>query len=483
VRMGAKQDKAKDDIESLRSLPLDKQLSMLNGTLNVKNVTAKSMKAALPSLVLFNKSYHPSKDLMMGQPLFNCPSLINTLISKYLTFDGAGDESLKVPALTATIHTLGLLAREDGARYAIIEAEAIPLIVSAMNSHPEQADLLEYSLFALGNLSLHSEGKNAIMNLDGVALISRIMKSHKSSPGVLERACFTLGNLAYHESCKRVILEAGCVEVAVEAAKAHPDASQFLLETCFFFSNMSVIPTGRSLVISLGGLQIVIDAMQRHQSIAELLDLACTAIYNISLDPAGRKLIDEVGALEIVLKSIANNLHAASFLSEAIGSVGRLFLESEQNIVRLIKARASELILQAKARHEEDATVTTTATAVLGQLAECEDVHFQTLPAVPTLKELSGRVILNQPTKNLARLPYDLIEYLQASTQRCDCCGRVWIDTRFELITMENLKGFQRKLPVYHQLCSGDCFAKKKNVPELPAAEPSAEPIVQIHAH
>jgi len=438
------------------------------------------MKAALPSLVLFNKSYHPSKDLMMAQPLFNCPPLINTLITKYLTFDGAGDEALKVPSLTATIHTLGLLAREDGARYTIIESEAIPLIVNAMQDHPDQSDLLEYSLFALGNLSLHSEGKNAIMALDGVALISRIMKSHKSSPGVLERACFTLGNLAYHESCKRVILEAGCVEVAIEAAKAHPDASQFLLETCFFFSNMSVIPTGRSLVISLGGLQIVIDAMQRHQAVSELLDLACTAIYNISLDPAGRKHIDDMGVLEIVLKSIANNLHAASFLSEAIGSIGRLFLESEPNVVRLIKSKASELIVEAKTRHEDDATVTTTATAVLGQLAECEDVHFETTPALPTLKELSGREILNRTHRDFGRLPSDLVEYLHSANHKCDCCGQVWIEARYELITMEAMKGFQRKLPVYNQLCSVGCFLKKKT----PAAEPpAAEPIVQIHAH
>jgi hypothetical protein len=306
------------------------------------------------------------------------------------------------------------------------------------------------------------------------------MTSHKSSPGVLERACFTLGNLAYHESCKRVILEAGCVEVAVEAAKAHPDASQFLLETCFFFSNMSVIPTGRSLVITLGGLQIVIDAMQRHQAVSELLDLACTAIYNISLDPAGRKLIDEVGALEIVLKSIANNLHAASFLSEAIGSIGRLFLESEPNVVRLIKSRASELIVEAKTRHEEDATVTTTASAVLGQLAECEDVRFETVPALPSLKELSGRSILNCAPRDYGRLPCDLVEYLHSANHKCDCCGQVWIEARFELITMESIKGFQRKLPVYNQLCSAGCFLKKKS----PATEtPAAEPIVQIHAH
>lgn len=42
----------------------------------------------------------------------------------------------------------------------------------------------------------------------------------------------------------------------------------------------------------------------------------------------GRQLIDEMGALEVVLKSISNNLHAASFLAEAIGSIGRLFIET-----------------------------------------------------------------------------------------------------------------------------------------------------------
>jgi len=478
--MGAKQDKARDDFDNLRSLPVDKQLTMFTSVLNVKTTSARAMKSAVQSLKMFNEAYHPNKDLMMSQPLFNSPPLITLLVSRYLTYDGNGDSELKVAALTAAIHTLGLLAREDGARLTIIEEGSIPIIVSAMNVHYDEPALLEYSLFALGNLSLHSEGKSAIMSLDGVALVSRIMKHHQGAPGVLERACFTLGNLAYHESCKRVILEAGCVEAAVEAARIHHGFPQFLLETCFFFSNMSVIPNGRQLVISLGGLQIVVDAMRRHQSNAELLDLACTAIYNIALDPSGRKLIDEVGALEVVLVSIANNLEAASFLAEAIGSIGRLFLDSEANIVRLIRARGSELILAAKARHEEDAIVSTTATAVLSQLAECDDIHFESAPPLPSLKELSGRAILNRAPRELKRLPSDLIDYLTSAHSVCDCCGHTWIESHYEFITMEHLKGYHRKLPIYNRLCSKACYERKK-LP--PAQDPPAEPIAQAVTH
>jgi hypothetical protein len=281
------------------------------------------------------------------------------------------------------------------------------------------------------------------------------------------------------ESCKRVILEAGCVEAAVDAAKLHQNFPQFLLETCFFFSNMSVIPSGRALVISLGGLQIVVEAMRRHQTNSELLDLACTAIYNIALDPNGRKMIDEAGALEVVLLSISNNLDAPSFLAEAIGSIGRLFLDTEANIIRLIKAGGSELILEAKSRHEEDAIVSTTATAVLSQLAECDDVHFETVPPLPSLKELGARAILNSTQKGLEKLPADLIDYLNSSTETCDCCGKTWIESRYDLISLETLKGYHRKLPVFSHLCSQACFEKKK----LPMVDPPAEPIVQILAH
>lgn len=477
--MGAKQDKAFDDVETLMSLPLDKQLLLFIGALSGKHASTRAMKSAISSLRLFNKAYHPAKDLMMSQPQFNCAPLITLLVSKYLTYDGAGDRELQVQALTASIHTLGLLAREDGARYTIIEESAVPLIVTAMNDNPTEPLLLEYSLFALGNLSLHSEGKSAIMNLNGVPLISRIMKGHQNAPGVLERACFTLGNLAYHESCKRIILEAGCVEAAVAVARLHTDCPQFLLETCFFFSNMSVIADGRSLVISLGGLQIVIESMRRHQTNAELLDLACTAIYNISLDPVGKKLIDEVGALEVVLQSVGNNLHSATFLGEAIGSIGRLFLETESNIVRLIKAKGTELILAAKARHEDDAAVMTTATAVLGQLAECDDIQYQVVPAIATLKELAARAILHNSSRQLKPLPADLVEYLCEARSTCDCCGKIWIDSRYELITLASFKGYPRKLPVYQELCSHACFLKKK----VPVADEDPEPIVQILAH
>lgn len=477
--MGAKQDKALDDVETLRSLPLEKQLAMFITALSGKHTSTKSMKSAISWLNHFNKAYHPAKDLMMSKPQFNCPPLITLLVSKYLTYDGSGDKELQVLALTASIHTLGLLAREDGARYTIIEESAVPLIVSAMNDNPTEPLLLEYSLFALGNLSLHSEGKSAIMNLDGVPLISRIMKAHQNAPGVLERACFTLGNLAYHESCKRIILEAGCVEAAVTVAKLHTECPQFLLEACFFFSNMSVIAEGRSLVISLGGLQIVIESMRRHQTNSELLDLACTAIYNISLDPLGKKLIDEVGALEVVLQSVGNNLNSPSFLAEAIGSIGRLFLETESNIVRLIKAKGTELILAAKSHHEDDAIVMTTATGVLSQLAECDDIQYESVPAIPTLKELAARKILDNRAWEQKSLPSDLVEYLREARFKCDCCGNAWIESRYELITLATFKGYPRKLPVYQELCSHACFLKNKVTveDELP------EPRVQILAH
>jgi len=478
--MGAKQDKAlEDDAESVRSIPVDKQLAMLIGALSPKHASSKAVKSAISSLQLFNKAYHPAKDLMMSQPEFNCRPLISLLVSKYLTYDGAGDRDLQVQTLTASIHTLGLLAREDGARYSIIEELAVPLIVTAMNDNLSEPLLLEYSLFALGNLSLHSEGKSAIMNLDGVPLIARIMKAHPTAPGVLERACFTLGNLAYHESCKRIILESGCLQAAVEVARLHTACPQFLLETCFFFSNMAVIADGRSLVISLGGLDIVIESMRLHQDYADLLDLACTAIYNISLDPNGKKLIDEVGALELVLLSIGNNLNSPNFLAEAIGSIARLFLETESNIVRLIKANASELILAAKSRHEEETLVMTTATALLSQLAECDYIKYESTPVAPTLKELAARAILNTADWQLKPLPADLIEYLREAKNHCACCGRIWIDSRFELISLVSLKGYHRKLPVYQELCSQACFLKQK----MPVADEDPEPIVQILAH
>jgi len=478
--MGAKQDKAKDELVNLRAQPVDKQLGLFTAALMGKTASPRAMKAAVTTMKLFNEAYHPNKDLMMQQPLFNSPPLITLLVTKYLTYDGHGDNELRVATLTAAIHTLGLLAREDGARYSIIEYDSIPVIINAMKANGEEPALLEYALFALGNLSLHSEGKSAIMNLDGVALVAKIMQRHQNNPGVLERACFTLGNLAYHESCKRVILESGCVEAAVEAAKLHQNFPQFLLESCFFFSNMSVIPTGRALVISLGGLQLVVEAMRRHQNNSELLDLACTAIYNIALDPNGRKLIDEVGALETVLLSISNNLEAPAFLAEAIGSIARLFLDSEANIVRLIKGHGTELILAAKSRHEEDAIVSTTASAVLSHLAESDDIKFETIPALPTLKELSGRQILNAPPRELKRLPADLIDYLQAANSTCDCCGNTWIESRYELITFAALKGYPRKLPIYNRLCSKGCFTKMKQPPAEPAR---VEPIVQMFPH
>jgi len=282
---------------------------------------------------------------------------------------------------------------------------------------------------------------------------------------VLERACFTLGNLAYHESCKRAIIDNNGIPLGLEVARHHRSRGTLLLEACFFFSNMSVIAEGRSLIVKAGGVPFIVQAMHEHHQMTELLELACTALYNISIDPEGKKQILAEEVLPAIVNAMQNHMNSESFLIEAIGSIGRLFIDSKADMISLTKSGGIQLILKAASQHPKT-HVSAVSYSILTYVAEnAHNLNFQVIPkSHPTLKELCARTIMNFNIDTHSKsIPAELHQYLTTRISTCDHCKNHYIDTYYEVIVPEEIPGFPKKLPAYRRLCSLRCLAAVSN--------------------
>eukprot|EP01128_Nolandella_sp_AFSM9_P000156 TRINITY_DN1026_c0_g1_i2.p1 TRINITY_DN1026_c0_g1~~TRINITY_DN1026_c0_g1_i2.p1 ORF type:complete len:487 (+),score=67.82 TRINITY_DN1026_c0_g1_i2:561-2021(+) len=468
------------DHEHVLTLSMKKQLNLLAHVLESNPVSFRTVKW----LQLFNDYYHPKKTVMISESAFNKAELISLLVDKFLHTDHK-DRDLKVAVITQSVHMLGLLAREDGARFTIIQQNAVSQIVQSMTVYRDVLPLVEHCLFALGNLALHSDGKEEIMRLEGVGIIVDIMRIAQDAPAVLERACFTLGNLAYHQTCKQVLIEHEGVPLAIAIAKQHTNRPALLLEACFFFSNMSVIEEGRHLIIDHGGVEFIIECMREQQQQIELLDLACSALYNISLDDFGKEKLDELNALEVVVLSLKNNISKPLFIVEVLNSICRIFLDNDIDLGRLVEAGAVKTILEAKKLHRSDPGVSATSSLCLSQISNYVKTYEKRMP-VMSLRESCARAVLNSTSLELASksyekvLPADLIHYLGENQNKCDACERGWVESSIEAVTLQLLDGFPKKLPVLSRVCSEKCL---QTIKRASAAVPKLTGVVPHPAH
>lgn len=224
----------RDALPILRSLCMndDKTAAMDAKAFDQAREIAKG--EALPVLMATSKA-NPDDDAMSADIMFTLTTLAvnNEVCANIVDIGGLTHVSAlmdkhmeRAATIRRAVELLKKLAGNDAIKAAICAdgADALRLVLSAMNHHPDDARVQEAGAGCVAAVCLRSPDNAAtVIRHEGVGCIVRAMRAHPTSAKVQRACCMAIRNMASRDRTLRKNIRDEGVEPLLRAARAtHP---------------------------------------------------------------------------------------------------------------------------------------------------------------------------------------------------------------------------------------------------------------------
>jgi hypothetical protein len=492
---------------ALIQLPVAQQLDYIVHCL--RTTFDFDLELTTQTLRSFNKHWNSLtyKPQISSDSSFQHEEVITWLFSRCATNLGdVPNNALLIQFKIQAFQMLGLLARNDRSRDLIVRKGGLNLILSELRKKPA-IGIFKKVCLTIGNIfnspmTQEAEVQEMVEREGIVESIITTMKHHTDKPELIKQACFALGNLAFTGDFEPIVVKERGIEIVLEAIRKHGARHPFLLvEACFFLKNLCFGEKGRSILMQSGGIPLIIGAVRDHPNCVELLDLAFNIFYDITFTKGAEVEIVEHDGISLMIDALrryVNAKDALPVLHEAIRALGRLYCICDDSVrLKMVRSGAITAILDALNVHSDDFELRQRACWSFYRMSkEKIELRYEQTPdcAVPSLKELTARRILQSPSSSsssslslsspttnfsmeqkppatstfslaagINMLALELAHYLTRECRCCSHCGAPFFEHHYELLQFRQFREHIAELPVFLQLCSRHCFQQVKN--------------------
>lgn len=162
------------------------------------------------------------------------------------------------------------------------------------------------------------------------SLVVTLLEAHSEDSQVLEEGLALLCGLAGSPSGKRALLELGAMQIAVEAMKQHPRAPGLQAEACSVLINLATAgPKAQLLIATLGGLRVMMEALKRHSSDFAVQEKALWGLTNFICDRQlqNQELVIRAGGLAAALGSLRQHRMVSCVQEQGMGFLQHLVVD------------------------------------------------------------------------------------------------------------------------------------------------------------
>ncbi|KAK2895375.1 armadillo repeat-containing protein 6 isoform X1 [Channa argus] len=178
--------------------------------------------------------------------------------------------------------TLSRLAVRNEFCQDICDLGGLKLMIKLLGDSYESAELVRQVLCAIRAVAGNDDVKDAVVNADGVQLIVTAMNRHMTNSAVCEQGCACLSVLALRKpnNCS-VIMENGGALAAIQSMKSHTDAVNVQKQACMLLRNLvSHMQNYSQPILEMGAEALIAQALKTHKDCgdvgkAALRDLGC----------------------------------------------------------------------------------------------------------------------------------------------------------------------------------------------------------------
>jgi hypothetical protein len=221
-----------------------------------------------------------------------------------------------VPVCVQGIGALWMLARWDGIKPRMVASGAVSLVLSLMDAHIQQPDVMVNSCGFLKTLASHAEMQNRVIGLGGLPRVYACVDCHPNNGDVLEQALLTLRNLAYFDSNKTALTATGVLARLSRVMTVNTCDSLAFRECCGVVYNLCVnCPANAAAVVASGVLHKLVDVLVCSDSEGPTAEPVCSALFQVAQSTHAAAAMS--GQLDAVKSTLIKLQHSAKISASA----------------------------------------------------------------------------------------------------------------------------------------------------------------------
>eukprot|EP00592_Proboscia_alata_P017183 CAMPEP_0194396638 /NCGR_PEP_ID=MMETSP0174-20130528/125101_1 /TAXON_ID=216777 /ORGANISM="Proboscia alata, Strain PI-D3" /LENGTH=789 /DNA_ID=CAMNT_0039192729 /DNA_START=614 /DNA_END=2984 /DNA_ORIENTATION=+ len=284
-----------------------------------------------------------------------------------------------------------LSSTEDN-QQAIIDGGGIPVIVKALTSHADDADVQEKAIAALSNLCANPAAQKAIQESGAIeAVVSAMtnhcmdgsvqdkaghmlcnlattdvdikeyiaakggldaliigMDMHPTNPIVQERGCRAIRNLCSQSEANKVqVGKSDGVDAIITAMQVHRGEAEIQLQGTWALANLAIHADNKPIIGDRGGVDVIVRAMWVNSDSALLQEWACRAIWTLSVDQVNKDLVVESGGINAVVNAMMAHTDVPAVQEKACGCLANLAANADDHKMKIVEAEGIDAIVMA----------------------------------------------------------------------------------------------------------------------------------------
>jgi len=237
-------------------------------------------------------------------------------------------------------------------------------------------------------------------------------------------------------------------------------------DTIFFLKNIAYGEPGRESILASGATKYVLETVWRNSTHSELVELSLNLFFDLSFSGGSEELTQDPLPVRFFISLLKVHRDSVPPLLECVRTLSRLFTISSDSVrAMMIKEGLIDHLVPLFSLHKSNKTFHKQLETAVTRISREKIPEYLYSPEeqVPSLLELSARVIVdhNVPV-NPDLCPEDIRDFLSQS-KKCDICSRCYINYHHEIIISSRYSGWQEhELPVFMNLCSKECLTSVK---------------------
>lgn len=267
-----------------------------------------------------------------------------TVIVKALT-SHADDADVQEKAIAA----LSNLCANPAAQKAIQESGAIEAVVSAMTNHCMDGSVQDKAGHMLCNLATTDVGiKEYIAAKGGLDALIIGMDMHPTNPIVQERGCRAIRNLCSQSEANKVqVGKSDGVDAIITAMQVHRGEAEIQLQGTWALANLAIHADNKPIIGDRGGVDVIVRAMWVNSDCALLQEWACRAIWTLSVDQVNKDLVVESGGINAVVNAMMAHTDIPAVQEKACGCLANLAANADDHKMKIVEAEGIDAIVMA----------------------------------------------------------------------------------------------------------------------------------------
>jgi len=209
----------------------------------------------------------------------------------------------------------------------VVDSDGIAVVVSAMEAHPNDRNLLAHCCGILMNLAACRNYNTQIVQEGGMQATIAAMRSHSNYEFVQLAGLGLLDSLLLHGPNNKRFAEDNGVSLCVNAMKKYPRDHIIQRRGCRSLSHVAGYNNGEYVdhIVNFNGITATIAAMKRHTGDARLQKRACLLLFRLTKGAKENKdALVSAGALEVLARAIQrhrNNEDTVKSANDAMRSL------------------------------------------------------------------------------------------------------------------------------------------------------------------